>query len=480
MPFRSLRDFIQDLAAHNELRTIDGADSNVEIGALAEQLIHRRDTPTVLCDNIPDFPPGYRVLINSLNTPRQMAAALSFTGEIRTKRELIEAWRKYYGSHQPVPPKWVHSASVMERIDADGQVDLCKFPAPKWHEHDGGRYIGTGDLVIQKDPETGIVNVGTYRVQIHGKDLITVWPVAGKDGYLIREKYFARGEPCPVIVSVGHAPDLFLVASSSVPFGRAELELAGGLRGEPVEIIAGELTGLPIPAEAELVLEGEWLPRGELMVKEGPFGEWPGYYASGETDEPAVRVKRVYYRSDPIILGMPPVRPPSYLQYEVQWAARIWDELQTSGIPGIVAVNMLPAGGLRFWSVIAIRPLYAGHAKQVARIAANSRTGGMMGRFTVVVDEDVNIFDTDEVLWAMATRCDPAEDIEILKGCWSSPLDTMIPPEKRQCGDLTNSRAVIDATRPFVWRDRFPQVSASSPEWREKVLTKWNDLFRNC
>ncbi len=478
MTFRNLRDFMQDLTEHSELRVVNGADWNLEIGALTEQLVQRRESPTVICDNIPGYPPGYRVLINALNTPRQMAAALNFGEEIRTKKQLLEAWRKYYGRHQPVPPKWVRSAPVMERVDRDGQVDLYKFPTPKWHEQDGGRYIGTGDLVIQKDPETGVVNMGTYRVQIHGKDLITVWPVTGKDGYIIREKYFARGEPCPVVVSVGHAPDLFLVASSSVPFGMPELDLVGGLRGEPVEIFAGELSGLPIPAEAELVLEGEWLPPGELMLKEGPFGEWTGYYASGETDEPAVRVKRVYYRSDPIILGMPPVRPPSYLQYEVQWAARIWDELQTSGIPGVVAVNMLPAGGLRFWSVIAIRQLYAGHAKQVGRIVANSRTGGLMGRFTIVVEEDVDIYNTDEVLWAMATRCDPAEDIEILKGCWSCPLDTLISPERRQKSDFTNSRAIMDATRPFAWREQFPQVSASSPEWKEKVLTKWSDLFQ--
>ena len=478
MTFRNLRDFMQDLSEHSELRVVNGADWNLEIGALTEQLVQRRDSPAVICDNIPGYPRGYRVLINALNTPRQMAAALNFSEEIRTKRQLLEVWRKYYGRHQPVPPKWVRSAPVMKQVDREGQVDLYKFPAPKWHENDGGRYIGTGDLVIQKDPETGAVNVGTYRVQIQGNDLVTVWLIAGKDGYIIREKYFARGEPCPVVVSVGHAPDLFLAASSTFPYAMPELDLVGGLRGEPVEIFAGELTGLPIPAEAELVLEGEWLPPGGLMVKEGPFGEWPGYYASGETDEPAVRVRRVYYRSDPIILGMPPVRPPSYLQYEVQWAARIWDELQTSGIPGVVAVNMLPAGGLRFWSVVAIRQLYAGHAKQVGRIVANSRTGGFMGRFTVVVEEDVDIFDTNEVLWAMATRCDPAEDIEILKGCWSSALDTLISPERRQRGDFTNSRAIMDATRPFVWREQFPQVSASSPEWREKVLTKWNDLFQ--
>jgi len=478
MTFRNLRDFLQDLSDHAELRVVNGADWNIEIGALAEQLVQRRDSPTVICDNIPGYPQGYRVLINALNTPRQMAVALNFSEEIRTKRQLLEVWRKYYGHHQPVPPKWIRSAPVMEQVDREGQVDLYKFPTPKWHEKDGGRYIGTGDLVIQKDPETGAINVGTYRVQIQGNDLVTVWPIAGKDGYIIREKYFARGEPCPVVVSVGHAPDLFLAASSTFPYNMPEFDLVGGLRGEPVEIIAGELTGLPIPAEAELVLEGEWLPPGELMVKEGPFGEWPGYYASGETDEPAVRVRRVYYRSDPIILGMPPVRPPSYLQYEVQWAARIWDELQTSGIPGIVAVNMLPAGGLRFWSVVAIRQLYAGHAKQVGRIVASSRTGGFMGRFTVVVEEDVDIFNTDEVLWAMATRCDPAEDIEILKGCWSSALDSLISPERRQRGDFTNSRAIIDATRPFVWRNQFPQVSASSPEWKEKVLAKWNDLFQ--
>ena len=478
--FTDLRGFVGFMEGCGQLEVIRGADWDLEIGALTEQLVHHRGTPVVLFDEIKGYPKGRRVLVNALNTAPQIAAVLNFPEpeKITNKKNLIAAWRKFYRSNQMIPPVKVSQGAVLENVDRGNNVDLFQFPVPRWHRHDGGRYIGTGDLVIQKDPDTGKINVATYRVQLQQKNAVTIFMDQGKDGRIIRRKYYDRGEPCPVVVCAGHAPDLFCLAGSTLPFGVPEYDVVGGMRRQAVEVIEGESTGLPIPADAEIAIEGELLLPEHGKMSEGPFGEWPGYYGSGEREEPVVSVSAVYYRNDPIIFGMPPVRPPYMMIAEVRTAARIWDELEGAGLTGIRGVNMLPAGGVRFLQAVAIQQLYAGHAKQVGRVASQSRTGGYLGRFTIVVDDDIDIFDTDEVLWAVCTRCDPATDIEILHGCWSSPLDPIMPPEKKLKGDFTSSVAIIDATRPYHWRDEFPKDTRTDPELREFVYKKWEYLFR--
>ena len=479
--FTNLRDFIGYLENSRQLEVVRGADWDLEIGALTEQLVHHRGTPVVLFDEIKGYPKGRRILVNALNTAPQIAAVLNFPEpeKLTDKKQLISAWRKHYQSKKTIPPVKVSRGPVLENVERGDAVDLLRFPAPRWHKHDGGRYIGTGDLVIQRDPDTGKVNVATYRVQVQNKNVVSIFMDQGKDGRIIREKYYARGKPCPVIICAGHAPDLFCVAGSTFPFGVSEYDVVGGMRGKPVEVMEGESTGLPFPAEAEIAIEGQLLPREQGTMKEGPFGEWPGYYGSGEREEPIVLVSAVYYRDDPIIFGNPPVRPPYMMIAEVRTAARIWDDLEGAGLTGVQGVNMLPAGGVRLLQVIAIQQQYPGHAKQVGRVASQSRTGGYLGRFTIVVEDDINIYDTDEVLWAVSTRCDPATDIEILQGCWSSLLDPMLSPEKKLKGDITNSRAIIDATRPYHWRDEFPKDTQTDPKLREFVYKKWEYLFRH-
>jgi UbiD family decarboxylase len=157
------------------------------------------------------------------------------------------------------------------------------FPTPKWHEHDGGRYIGTGDMVIIKDPDSGWINVGTYRSCVVAKDRVTLWIIEHKHGKQIARKYWNAGRPCPVAIVLGCEPATWLAAPSAAKSGVSEYEYAGALRGAPLEVIRAPFTGLPIPATAEIVIEGEMPSPEEESHAEGPFGEWPGYYThSGE------------------------------------------------------------------------------------------------------------------------------------------------------------------------------------------------------
>jgi len=201
---------------------------------------------------------------------------------------------------------------------------------------------------------------------------------------------------------------------------------------------------------------------------------WTGYYASKQREEPVVKVAALYHRNQPILLGSPPVKPPSELAYYRAFlrAAAIDEELKASGIPDVTGVWCHEVGGSRLFNVVAIKQRYSGHAKQTAVVASQCHAAAYLGRFTVVVDEDIDVMNLEEVMWAICTRCDPEKDIDILRRCWSGPLDPIIPPGQKGL----NSRAIIDATRPFEWRDQFPMVAESSPELRAEVLKKWGHI----
>jgi len=253
-----------------------------------------------------------------------------------------------------------------------------------------------------------------------------------------------------------------------------EYEFIGGIRGEAFEMVEGEYSGLPIPAHAEIVIEGD--VHFDNPKVEGPFGEWTGYYASAERAEPWVEVKRLYHRNDPIILGSPPGRPPAELGWYRSYlrSALIWDEMEKAGVPDVKGVWLTVSGGSRLMMAVAIKQRYPGHAKQAAVIASQCHAGAYLGRFVVVVDDDIDPSNTDDVIWAMCTRCEPTEDIDILRRCWSGPLDPIIHPTKKGF----NSRAIIDATRPYEWMKDFPPVAESSKEVLDATAKKWGaELF---
>ena len=150
----------------------------------------------------------------------------------------------------------------------------------------------------------------------------------------------------------------------------------------------------------------------------------------------------------------------------------IWDQVEKAGLPGVQGVWCMEFGGGRLFNVISIKQAFAGHAKQALLLAAGAHGGNYIGRFVVVVDEDIHPGDQWRVMWAICTRCDPVEDIDIIRNAWSGPLD----PRKR-AGDNYNSRALIDATRPYHWRDEFPHVAESTPELKKKTIEKFGYLL---
>ncbi len=470
-PHRDLREFLSRIERAGELLRVPGAHWNLEMGTLAESVNERPDAPAVLFEDVPEYPRGFRVLSGSTNSMRRLAVTLGFPVPGHPL-DVVRAYRDRMKSHRPIPPRLVRDGPVLENIVPAEKLDVLKFPVPFLHELDGGRYIGTDDLVIMRDPEENWVNCGTYRVMVHDAKRLGVWMSPGKHGRQIREKYFKQGKTCPVLVSCGHDPLLFLAGGNELRFGLSEYDYAGGHRGEPFEVIASELHGLPLPAHAEIVLEGEMVP-GDV-APEGPFGEFTGYYAGGRSEQPVIRVQRIYHRNDPILTMATPMRPPSDFSYSkcVMKAGMIWDEVERAGVGGVKGVWCHKAGGARMFNVIAIKQAYAGHAKQAALAAASCQSGSYLGRFIVAVDDDIDPTNLFDVLWAMCTRCDPAEDIDIIRKMWSGPLDPRIPR-----GTTWNSRAVIDACRPFEMLEDFPPVARASPELRRSTEAKFRDIL---
>ncbi|HEY7559332.1 MAG TPA: UbiD family decarboxylase [Candidatus Binatia bacterium] len=458
-----LRTWLTQADELGELRTIEGADWDLEIGGVTDILTERGKSPAVLFDSIKGFPQGHRVLVNSLGSTRRLGLCLGMPQNL-TSMEFVAEWRRRSKNLKQIPPTYVREGPVLENFQGTEHVDLLAFPTPRWFEMDGGRYIGTGSVNITHDPEEGWTNLGTARVMIHDRNTVGFYIAPGRHGRIHRDKAFARGEAFKVAISCGHDPLIFLAGALEVPYGVCEYDFIGGIREKPVEVLKGEFTGLPIPATAELVLEGECVPGNEKI--EGPFGEWTGYYGSSARPEPIVKINNVMYRNNPIILG-----------YTRKWraplkAALVWDDLEAAGVPDVRGVWYHEAAGAAYlFLVVSIKQRYPGHARQAGLIATECHAAAYLGRYTVVVDDDIDPTNLDEVMWALCTRSDPVKDIEILRRCWSGPLDPIIHKDDKGF----NSRAVIDATRPYEWKDTFPPVSRSSRELRERVLGKWAD-----
>ena len=266
----------------------------------------------------------------------------------------------------------------MENSMRGRNVDLTKLPAPYWHRKDGGPFIGSGSIVIMRDPDGGWINASIYRVQVHGKNRVTIqFDHPGRHGAIIAKKYWDKGKSCPVAVVNGEDPALFIAGFEYLPDGQSEYDFAGAIKGAPIEVLRGPLTGLPLPAHAEIILEGELLPTSKITLPEGPFGEFTGYYAADARPCPVMQVSAIHHRDDPILLGSPPMKPPRFHFGLPFRAASIWSNLETVGVTDVVGVWQHVA---QLMTVVALKQRYAGHAKRAGADRRRQQLHGPAGR----------------------------------------------------------------------------------------------------
>lgn len=467
--YADLRAFIGAVDDADDLLRLDGADWHLEIGAITEVVAERDAGPALLFDDVAGYPQGYRILTNPFGSVTRTKMALNREG-VDGALDVLDAWRRDFTGYSPIAPRTVETseAPARENVNTGDDVDVTAFPVPKWHEHDGGRYIGTGCTVITEDPETGWVNLGVYRSYIIDESAVSMLFIPGKDGRIIMQKYHERGEACPVAMVLGTDPHTWIASTLTANRQEGEYGIAGWIRDEPVPVVESEFTGLPVPANAEVVLEGCIPPLEERSCVDGPFGEWPGYATDPSEDVPVMEVDVVSHRDDPVLLGQPPLRPPAkYYEIPIRTAGGVWNQLEGAGLAGITGVWVHVFERPMFMT-ISVNQQYPGHAKQVATAAVSMPNGVYGGRYVVVVDDDVDITDTKEVLWALCSRCD-VEDIDIVRDLYTSPLDPVTG-----AGESTSSRMVMNACRPYGERESFPPVNRASDELRESVIADWD------
>ena len=367
------------------------------------------------------------------------------------------------------------TAPVHENHMRGDAIDLRTFPASRHWPKDGGEYIGTCDAVITRDPDAGWLNAGTYRMMVQGKDEVGLYLSPGKDARLHIERYWSRNQPCEVVACWGIEPALFIAASQTFPKTASEFDYVGGVLGRPMELVNGEATSLQYPARAEIVMEGI-IPPGSQRL-EGPFGEFTGYYGRPEDFAFLVKVKAVHYRNSPIntqaLMADYPANECALL-YAIARSARVWNDLDRLGVPGITGVYAHPAAAGGFGAtIVALEQRYAGHAPQALALVAQCPGGAYYSKWIIAVDEDVDPSDMNQVIWAMTTRCNPVEDIDILRQTWSTWLDpTQNPPEERPWG----SKALVNACMEHRYLKEFSKRTMVGRQMYEETARKWKAL----
>jgi UbiD family decarboxylase len=478
MPFKDLRDFLATLEQKGEIAHVSGAHWNLELGVLSE-LAFERQGPALLFENIAEYPGEYRIVSNLCTTKERSLLALGISPE--DSGEIMIRWKECLEKYRPVPPAHVSSGPVLENEFRGQEIDLFKFPVPRWHELDGGRYIGTGECVILRDPEDGRINVGTYRLQVQDRCTTTIQQSPRNDGSKILRKYWKKGLSAPVVATLGQEPVFFLTACGRVTHlaAESELDLAGFIRGEPVEVIDGKLTGLPIPATAEIAIEGFVPPPDVDSRGEGPFGEVTGYYWGGTGKEPVIQVQALYHRNQPIIVGAPPFKPvPSHYAFPLPMGPELatWMRLENEGINGITGVRSLGYCGA---TVIRVRQE---NETQVPQLMSAVERLRMSQRLVILVDDDIDINAAEDVLWAVGTRSDPATDLRTDTFTSSWDLNPSLSIEQRRQLREENigypfSRIVINACQPFSDKAKLSPVNKFSQKLRREALEKWEKVL---
>ncbi|MCY7272328.1 MAG: UbiD family decarboxylase [Phormidesmis sp. CAN_BIN44] len=478
---RDLRGFIKQLEQRGQLRRISAAvDSDLEIAEIANRML-QRGGPGLLFENVKGSP--YPVAINLLGTVERVCWAMN----MESPQELETLGKKLALLYQPRPPKKVSQAIDLGKVlfdvlrakpDRDlfppcqqvvvkgDDVDLTTLPMLRVYPGDAGKVMTLG-LMITKDPETKIPNVGVYRLQLQSKNTMTVqWlSVRGPTRHL--RKAAAMGQDLEVAIAIGVDPLVILAAATPVPIDMSEWLFAGLYGGSGIHLAKCKTVDLEVPATSEIVLEGTVTP-GEVGV-DGPAGDHMGYYGGVNKKAPLFRFHCMTHRKDPIYLTTFSGRPPKEDAMMALALNRVYTPILRQQVPEIVDF-FLPMEALSYKAaVISIDKVYPGHARRAALAFWSALPQFSYTKFVIVVDKDINIRDPRAVVWAITSKVDPARDVFILP---DNPFDSLdFATEKPGLG----SKMGIDATTKLYPETDRPWAAplVSDPDVAAMVDRRW-------
>ncbi|ANV90153.1 UbiD family decarboxylase [Picosynechococcus sp. PCC 8807] len=477
---RDLRTFIKLVEERGQLRRIKAlVDADLEIAEIANRML-QVGGPALLFENVRGT--SVPVVVNLLGTVERICWAM----KMEKPEELEDLGRKLAMLQQPKPPKKISQAIDFGKVLFDvlkakpggsffppcqqvvieqEELDLGLIPMLRPYPKDAGKNITLG-LVITKDCETGVPNVGVYRLQLQSKNTMTVHWLSVRGGARHLRKAAEHGKKLEVAIAVGIDPILIMAAATPIPVDLSEWLFAGLYGGSGVALTKCKTVDLEVPADAEFILEGTITP-GE-MLPDGPFGDHMGYYG-GVEDSPLVRFHCLTHRKDPIYLATFSGRPPKEEAMMAIALNRIYTPILRQQVSEIVDF-FLPMEALSYKAaIISIDKAYPGQARRAALAFWSALPQFTYTKFVIVVDKDVNIRDPRQVVWAISSKVDPVRDVFILP---DTPFDTLdFASEKIGMG----GRMGIDATTkiPPETDHEWGEVLESDPKIAERCDRRW-------
>jgi phenylphosphate carboxylase alpha subunit len=422
--------------------------------------------------NIKDYP-GHRMLGGMCAGFKRMALAMGL-GPEATPRDAADEWYRRMG--KTIPPVMIKGdAPCQENVIMGDDIDLTAFPAPMVHDGDGGRFISTWHFVVTRDDKTGWTNWGMYRQMVHNEKYLGTLALPSSDLGKMLAKGGPNGDPIPFATVIG--PDPLCAAMGCTPAGVnvSEVDLAGGLRQEPVELVKCKTVDLEVPAHAEIIIEGHVLPG--VRVDEGPFGEYTGYRTSPRGPRPVFKVECITHRTNPILtmsnMGMP-VADGNIIMSGLGLPAIVRRLLENVGIP--VTGVFSPPEGCGFLLIVAAKKPYNNIAVQISNAISAHPMFQAYNSQVMVVDETVDVYNWKEVIHAFAMKLHPLKGITTYPSM-GAPLSPFLSMQERL--QLRGGKVVYDCTWPLEWdletekpakisfRDNYP------PETQKMVLDNW-------
>ena len=466
MAYSDLQDYLRRLEASGKLHWVDKpVDPSWEVSAVTRHLFDRygwNERPALGFRHIGDSP--LPLVIGVIGgSPEIYALALSTTVD-----KIPEVWER--GQRRPIDPVSVQSGLCKEIIAHGAEIDLGILPQVVWTPtQDPGPYI-TAPVIITKDLETGRRNVGTYRLQLKDARHVGLYVGAAQHAAKHIRQYETKKQDMPVAIAIGADPTIVLASISKFAYGTDELSVAGGLRGEPVPLVRCETVDLEVPANAEIVLEG-FLRCGQ-REQEGPFGEFSGYMSPGG-QQPVIELTCITRRRTPIyhsFLSQMPPSESSCIRSLGRSASLLHHLRHVIGLP-VRDVHFTESGGASSILVISMTKEYPEQVKEIAWGAWSLMN--KEGKFTVVVDDDIDVRNPFQVEWAMSFRAQPGRDTFIVNGVVPSGVDpSTAPPDipqhdpRRRAG----SKILIDATRKHA----YPPAARVPKEHIASVQKNWS------